>query len=65
MNEKSTVAASGVIAPPEATPHRRLHWWVEALITLVFYVIYSAIRNQFGSLTFMSAHSAHPLGQLS
>lgn len=49
MNEKSTVAASGVIAPPEATPHRRLHWWVEALITLVFYVIYSAIRNQFGS----------------
>ena len=26
-----------------------LHWWVEGLITLAFYVIYSAIRNQFGS----------------
>ena len=35
---------------PVLTEHRRgLRWWVEVLITLVFYAIYSAIRNQFGS----------------
>ena len=49
MNENSTLTASSEIAPPEAAPLRRLRWWVEALITLVFYLIYSAIRNQFGS----------------
>ena len=35
----------------ETTPVRRhrLHWWKEALIVVVFYVIYSWTRNQFGS----------------
>jgi len=48
-NENSTLDNSNETAPHDATPHRRLRWWVEALITLVFYVIYSAVRNQFGS----------------
>jgi|TARA_B110000914_G_scaffold225925_1_gene248250 hypothetical protein len=26
-----------------------LHWWVEILLVLTFYVIYSAVRNRFGS----------------
>ncbi|BAN01401.1 phosphatase PAP2 family protein [Ilumatobacter coccineus] len=29
----------------------RLHWWKEALIVAAFYVVYSWIRNQFGSNT--------------
>lgn len=39
-------------APPPAqeTPaDAGIRWWVEGLITLAFYVIYSTIRNQFGS----------------
>ncbi len=28
---------------------RPLRWWVEILLTLAFYLVYSAIRNQFGS----------------
>jgi hypothetical protein len=43
MDEADTPAPS----PARAQPG--LHWWVEALITLVFYVIYSTVRNQFGS----------------
>lgn len=39
------VEASPTLA---ARPHR-LFWWKEALIVAVFYVIYSLIRNQFGS----------------
>ena len=27
----------------------RLYWWKEALIVAIFYVVYSAIRNRFGS----------------
>ena len=34
---------------PETPAAAGIHWWVEGLITLVFYFIYSAIRNQFGS----------------
>ncbi len=30
-------------------PERRLHWWKEALIVVVFYLLYSLARNQFGS----------------
>ncbi|MEM7141178.1 MAG: phosphatase PAP2 family protein [Actinomycetota bacterium] len=26
-----------------------LKWWVEAVITVVFYIVYSMVRNQFGS----------------
>ena len=35
----------------ETAPVRRhrLHWWKEALIVVVFYVVYSWTRNQFGS----------------
>jgi len=36
--------------PVPSTPDDAgIRWWVEGLITLVFYVVYSAIRNQFGS----------------
>ena len=36
--------------PAQETPaDAGIRWWVEGLITLVFYVIYSTIRNQFGS----------------
>jgi hypothetical protein len=30
-------------------PRAPLRWWVEILLTLAFYAVYSAIRNQFGS----------------
>jgi len=29
----------------------RLHWWKEALIVVVFYLVYTEIRNRFGSNT--------------
>ena len=35
------------VAPRE----HRLHWWKEALIIAAFYLVYSWIRNQFGSNT--------------
>lgn len=37
------------LPPPETPAAAGIRWWVEGLITLVFYVIYSTIRNQFGS----------------
>jgi PAP2 superfamily protein len=51
------VKAAGTMPPqPDAPLHPRaaerlvgLRWWVEVLITLVFYGIYTGIRNQFGS----------------
>ncbi|MFT5203360.1 MAG: hypothetical protein ACI9C1_002759 [Candidatus Aldehydirespiratoraceae bacterium] len=33
----------------DADDRQGIKWWVEALITAVFYVIYSSVRNQFGS----------------
>lgn len=36
-------------APPTTPSDTGIRWWVEGLITLAFYVIYSTIRNQFGS----------------
>ena len=40
-----------ILSRPTAPPadDAGIKWWVEALITLVFYVIYTTIRNQFGS----------------
>ncbi len=36
--------------PPDATPRvHRLYWWKEAAIVVAFYVVYSWIRNRFGS----------------
>ncbi|MEZ5168756.1 MAG: phosphatase PAP2 family protein [Acidimicrobiales bacterium] len=32
-----------------ADPRHGLRWWVEITITLIFYVVYSGVRNQFGS----------------
>jgi hypothetical protein len=42
---------SDTLAPPSpAKPDNAgIRWWVEGLITLIFYVVYSAIRNRFGS----------------
>ncbi len=39
------------VADVATAPERRhrLYWWKEALIVAVFYAVYSAIRNQFGS----------------
>lgn len=36
-------------SPPTTQSDAGIHWWVEGLITLAFYVVYSAVRNQFGS----------------
>ena len=43
-----TLMEAGEINAPTERPHR-LHWWKEALIAAVFYVVYSWTRNQFGS----------------
>ncbi len=34
---------------PDTTTGIRPRWWVEITITLVFYLVYSTVRNQFGS----------------
>ena len=43
--------AAHTSAAPTAAPtgHRRLIWWREVLLILAFYLIYSWVRNQFGS----------------
>ena len=33
----------------DAGPGSGLHWWVEVLVVLGFYVVYATIRNLFGS----------------
>ncbi len=40
------LAIDDATSPPTRHP---LRWWVEILLTLGFYIIYSGIRNQFGS----------------
>ena len=35
--------------PQTSKPDAPLRWWVELGLTLAFYVVYSAVRNQFGS----------------
>ncbi|SVE35393.1 uncharacterized protein METZ01_LOCUS488247, partial [marine metagenome] len=43
-------AASGDRFPRrEAGPGSGLHWWAEVLLVLGFYIVYSTIRNLFGS----------------
>jgi len=40
---------TGVQTPEEVKASPRLFWWKEALLILVFYMLYTATRNQFGS----------------
>jgi hypothetical protein len=35
--------------PSSVASHPRLRWWVEIVIVLVFYAVYSAVRNAYGS----------------
>ena len=35
----------------------RLRWWVEILVLLALYIVYSAIRNEFGSATVSPDHA--------
>ena len=35
----------------------RLRWWVEILVLLALYIVYSAIRNEFGSATVSPEHA--------
>jgi hypothetical protein len=39
--------------PEQETPvvSRRLHWWTEVLMIIAVYLVYTAIRNRFGSAT--------------
>ena len=56
---------SGDTAVAEATPAQnqalrdrlKLRWWREALYVLAFYVVYSYIRNKFGSATVGTEHA--------
>ena len=36
---------------------RRLYWWREAIYVLAFYVVYSAVRNLFGSAAVSAEHA--------
>ncbi len=50
--EAATTAATSIDSPDgaaDAVGNRRGRWWVEILIVLVFYGVYSLIRNTFGS----------------
>ncbi len=42
---------------PERNSWLRLHWWSEIILVLVFYLVYSAIRNEFGSATVGPDHA--------
>ena len=44
-------------APVAETPPRRLRWWWEAVYILVFYGIYTTIRNTQGSATVSARHA--------
>ena len=37
----------------------RLHWYVEAAAILAFYLVYSWVRNQYGSATVAPIHALH------
>jgi PAP2 superfamily len=41
----------------DVVPRPRLRWWREVLYVLVFYVVYSAVRNQFGSAAVSPTHA--------
>jgi hypothetical protein len=43
--------------PTEAAPRPRLRWWREALYIVAVYLVYSTVRNQFGSAGGPSGHS--------
>lgn len=45
----TTATGSGSTSQTVALSRPRLRWWVEILLVLVFYGIYSSIRNLFGS----------------
>lgn len=50
MSDQQAPPSFPPAAPVEtADPRAPLRWWVEILLTLAFYAVYSAIRNQFGS----------------
>ena len=49
--------ATAEASPPEPGRHR-LRWWVEVVIVVSFYGIYTAIRNQFGSIQGESVRQA-------
>jgi hypothetical protein len=53
-------------APDPVAVRRRLHlrWWREALYALAFYVVYSAIRNQFGSASVSPTHALEHARQI-
>jgi hypothetical protein len=43
------MTARQISEPPQDTARSGLRWWKEALLILGFYLVYSWIRNQFGS----------------
>jgi hypothetical protein len=46
--------------PPAPTSSRpRLRWWFEIALVLVFYGIYTGVRNQFGSASVSPQHALH------
>ena len=50
MSEQQAPPSLPPTAPVDPDrPRAPLRWWIEILLTLVFYAVYSAIRNQFGS----------------
>ena len=50
MSEQQAPPSIPPTAPVEHDRSRApLRWWIEILLTLAFYAVYSAIRNQFGS----------------
>jgi hypothetical protein len=45
------------VAPASAPTRPRLYWWREALYVLAVYLVYSTVRNQFGSAGGPSGHA--------
>ena len=49
MHDQAVETETSLAGDDPAHRTHALRWWVEILLTLGFYIIYSAVRNQFGS----------------
>ena len=55
LDPEVQVASRDRFSRRDAGPGSGLRWWVEVLLVLGFYVVYSTIRNLFGSESISAA----------
>ena len=57
VSASSDVVAARTTAEGTAVPTLRLRWWCEVAIVAIFYAVYSAVRNLFGSASVSPDHA--------